>query len=122
LAGGRRCGGGRSGDDFGTPLAISRVTVREAAMAGEDITIEIIKAIRDEARQTRAEMREMKVEMDQRFDAVDQRFDGVDQRFDVIEERLALTNQRLDITNERLGVVESTMLTLARRQRTSIKA
>ena len=84
-------------------------------MANEDITLEIIKAIREDVRQTRKEM-------EQRFEAMDQRFDGMDQRFDTVEERLALTSQRLDITNERLGVVESTMLTLARRQRTSIKA
>ena len=37
-------------------------------MAGDDITIEILKSIRDEARETKSEFR-------QRFDAMDQRFD-----------------------------------------------
>jgi len=72
-------------------------------MPGDDITIEILKTIRDEARETRR--------------AFTERFDAVDQRFDVLEERVHLTSQRLDITNERLGLVESTLLTLARRQR-----
>ena len=91
-------------------------------MASEDITIEIMKAIREDVRQTSDEVRQTRQEMEQRFDGVEQRFDGVDQRFDTMEERIALTNQRLDIANERLGVVESTMLTLARRQRTANKA
>ena len=38
-------------------------------MANEDITLEIIKAIREDVRQTRKEM-------EQRFEAMDQRFDG----------------------------------------------
>jgi chromosome segregation ATPase len=59
--------------------------------------------------------------MDRRFDAVDQRFDAVDQRFDTLEECVDLTRQRLDIANDRLGVVESTLLTLARRQRSMNK-
>ena len=44
-------------------------------MAGDDITIEILKSIRDEARETKSEFR-------QRFDAMDQRFDAMDRRFD----------------------------------------
>ncbi len=40
-------------------------------MAGDDITIEILKSIRDEARETKSEFR-------QRFDAMDQRFDAMD--------------------------------------------
>jgi chromosome segregation ATPase len=90
-------------------------------MAENDITIEILKTIREEARETKRALEERFDGMDQRFDGMEQRFDGMDQRFDVVEERLALTNQRLDITNERLGVVESTLLTLARRQRSMAK-
>src|SRR5262249_35855407 len=100
----------------------------EVAMASEDITIEILKNIRDEARETKREFQEKFAAMDQRFDAMDQRFDAMDQRFDamdqrfdVLEERVDLTSQRLDITNQRLGVVESTLLTLARRQRSMNK-
>jgi hypothetical protein len=74
-------------------------------MASEDITIEILKNLRSEMRE--------------RFDGMDQRFDAMDRRFDVLEERIDLTAQRLDITNERLGVVESTLMTLARRQRST---
>lgn len=72
-------------------------------MAGSDLTIEILKALRKEMRQ--------------RFDAVDKRFEAMDKRFDVLEERGELTIQRLDITNERLDVVEATLLTLANQQR-----
>jgi chromosome segregation ATPase len=89
----------------------------EAAMAGDDITIEILKEIRAELRGVNQRMDGM----DKRFDGIDERFDGMNQRFDTLEERIDLTSQRLDITNERLGVVESTLLTLARRQRTAIK-
>jgi hypothetical protein len=83
-------------------------------MAGDDITIEILKGIRED-------MRERFGAMDQRFDAMDRRFDAMDQRLDTMEERTELITQRLDITNERLGVVESTLLTLARRQRLTLR-
>ena len=90
-------------------------------MASEDITIEILKNIRDEARETKREFQEQFAAMDQQFAAMGQRFDAMDQRFDTLEERVDLTSQRLDITNDRLGVVESTLLTLARRQRSMNK-
>jgi len=97
-------------------------------MTSEDITIEILKSIRDEARETKKAFEALFDAMDRRFDAMDGRFDSMDgrfdamdRRFDTLEERVDLTSQRLDITNERLGVVESTLLTLARRQRATIK-
>ena len=83
-------------------------------MPGDDITIEVLKDIR-------REMRERFDAVDRRFDAVGRRFDAMDQRFETMEERAELTSQRLDITNERLGVVESTLTTLARRQRATQK-
>ena len=79
-------------------------------MAGSDITIEILKDIRREVRET-----------GKRVDSIDQRLGSMDARLGSMDTRLELTSQRLDITNERLGVVESTLLTLARRQRTTIK-
>ena len=88
-------------------------------MAGDDITIEILKSIRQEARDTKMEFQARFEAIDRRFDAMDRRFDGMDHRFDVLEERIDLTAQRLDITNERLGVVESTLMMLARRQRST---
>ena len=54
-------------------------------MGENDITIEILKTIREEARETKRALEE-------RFKGMDQRFDGMDQRFDGVEERLALTN------------------------------
>ena len=90
-------------------------------MASDDITIEILKSLRTEMRERFDGVDRRFDAMDQRFDAMDQRFDAVDQRFDTLDERVDLTSQRLDITNERLGVVESTLLTLARRQRITTK-
>jgi len=79
-------------------------------MADSDLTIEILKDIRREVLDAKA-----------RFDSIDKRFDSIDKRFDSTDKRLELMDQRIDITNERMGVVESTLLTLARRQRTTIK-
>jgi hypothetical protein len=83
-------------------------------MAGSDLTVEILKGIREE-------MRDMRKTFELRFDGIDQRFDRIDQRLDTVAERGEITSQRLDITNERLGVVESTLLTLARRQSATLK-
>jgi hypothetical protein len=59
------------------------------SMAGSDITIEILKDIRDEIRGVRTEL-------------------GA---------RLDVTNERLDVNNQRLDMVESTLLDLAEQQR-----
>lgn len=93
-------------------------------MAGSDITIEILKEIRRDVRDNskRLESMDQRLEsMDQRLDSLDQRLDSLDQHVDSMDQRLALTDQRIDITNERLGVVESTLLTLARRQRLTLR-
>src|SRR5580692_1472970 len=68
-----------------TPL----LTSKEMSMAGSDITIEILKDIRDEIRGVRIEL-------------------GA---------RLDVTNERLDTNNQRLDLVESTLLDLAEQQR-----
>jgi hypothetical protein len=59
------------------------------SMGGSDITIEILKDIRDEIRGVRTEL-------------------GA---------RLDVTNERLDVNNQRLDMVESTLLDLAEQQR-----
>jgi len=69
-------------------------------MAGSDITIEILKDIRDEIRGVRTELRDeirgVRIELGARLD---------------------VTNQRLDTNNQRLDLVESTLLDLAEQQR-----
>src|ERR1022692_3149210 len=83
------------------------------SMAGGDITIEILKDIRDEIRGVRGEQ----VETNKRLEVVNERLDASIQRLDVIGERLDVTNQRVDVTNQRLDTVESTLLDLAQQQR-----
>jgi hypothetical protein len=96
-----------AGPTSGTPFAMVACYREEVAMAGSDMTIEILKGMRKEMRE--------------RFDSVDKRLNGVEKRLDVLDERLDLTVERLDIMNERLDVVESTLLTLARQQRMFMK-
>jgi chromosome segregation ATPase len=86
-------------------------------MAGSDITLEILKEIRRDVRENGKRLDSM----DKRLGSLDERVESMDKRLDSMDVRLELTSQRLDITNERLGVVESTLLTLARRQRVTIK-
>jgi chromosome segregation ATPase len=76
------------------------------SMAGGDLTIEILKNIRDEIRGVNG-----------RLDAVNGRLDVTNERLDVVTERLDVTIGRLDVTNERLDTVESTLLDLAEHQR-----
>jgi hypothetical protein len=75
------------------------------SMAGDDLTIEILKDIRAEIRGMHAEQV-----------ATNQRLDATNHRLDVTVERLALTIERLDIGNRRLDTVESTLLDLAEKQ------
>ena len=75
-------------------------------MAGSDITIEILKDIRNEIRGVSG-----------RLDVTIQRLDVTIQRLDVSIERLDVTIQRLDVTNLRLGAVETTLLDVAEQQR-----
>jgi hypothetical protein len=69
------------------------------SMASDDITVELLRSIRDEIR------------------GVNQRIDVTNQRLDVAIARMDLTNQRLDGTNDRLDVVESTLLDVVAEQR-----
>ena len=114
-------------------------------MADSDITIEMLKSIRSELRDFRQETSDFRQETNQRFGGVEDRLGsvegrlggvegrlggvegrlggvegrlgGVEHRLEVLDERLELTNERLDIGNQRLDVIESTLLTVARRQR-----
>ena len=61
-------------------------------MAGSDITIEILKAMRKEMRE--------------RFDGVDKRFDGVDKRFDAVDQRLNAVDKRFDAADKRFDSVD----------------
>ncbi len=81
----------------------SLLNCKEMSMAPSDITVEILKDIRDEIRGVRGEVRDLRADTNQRLDATNQRLD--------------VTNQRLDATNQRLGLVEATLLDLAEQQR-----
>jgi hypothetical protein len=66
------------------------------SMTDFDITVEILKDIRDETRGVRGEVRELHLDTNQRLDA---------------------TNHRLDANNQRLDLVETTLLDLAEQNR-----
>jgi chromosome segregation ATPase len=66
------------------------------SMAGSDVTVEILKDIRDEIRGMRGDTNE---------------------RLDATNKRLDAANDRLDTTNHRLDMVETTLLDLAQQQR-----
>lgn len=72
-----------------------------------DLTIEILKQIRDEIRVTRADL--------------SARIDETNARLDQTNSRLDQTNSRLDQTNSRLDRVEETLLELAQQQRFVVK-
>jgi hypothetical protein len=65
-------------------------------MSESDVTVEILKDIRDNIRGVRTELREEIRETNRRLDAV---------------------NDRLDLNNHRLDTVETTLLDLAEQQR-----
>jgi hypothetical protein len=69
------------------------------SMAGSDITIEILKDIRDATRATNV------------------RLDGVTGRLDVVAERLDIVAARVDVGTQRLDMVETTLLDLAQQNR-----
>ncbi len=69
-------------------------------MAGSDITIEILKDIRDEIRGTNA-----------RVDTINSRLDVTNSRLDTLEHALS----------HRLGAVERTLLDLAEQQRLVVR-
>ena len=68
-------------------------------MSGDDLTVSILREIRDEIRTTRTDL-------GSRIDATNQRLDA---GLGAINERLGETNARLDETNGRLAVVETTL-------------
>jgi hypothetical protein len=71
-------------------------TEKEMSMADSDITVEILKDIRDEIRGVRGEVRELRGDTNQRLD---------------------ITNHRLEANTQRLDLVETTLLDLAEQQR-----
>ena len=76
-------------------------------MAGSDITVEILKDIRDEIRGLRTDTND--------------RFDVLTGRFDVLTDRVDVTHTRLDVANARLAVVETTLLDMAEQQRLVVR-
>jgi chromosome segregation ATPase len=56
-------------------------------MEPTDLTIQILKEIRDDARKHAAEVNQRFEKMDQRFEKMDQRFEKMDQRFEMQEQR-----------------------------------
>src|SRR5262245_29256137 len=73
---------------------------REMSMAGSDITVEILKDIRDEIRGVRTEVHDLRSDSNKRFSSVE----------------TALLDLRTD-TNKRSGVVETALLDLAEQHR-----
>jgi hypothetical protein len=66
------------------------------SMAGGDLTVEILKDIRDEIRGVRTEVHDLREDTNLRLDA---------------------TNQRLDTSNQRLNLVEAAILDLSEQHR-----
>ena len=105
-------------------------------MADSDITIEILKGIRSELRDFRQETSDFRQETNQRFGGVEDRLGEVEGRIAGVEGRRSTAalggvaassrgsgrtsrahERTTDIGNQRLDVIESTLLTVARRQR-----
>lgn len=60
-------------------------------MTASDLTVEILREIRDEARQTNRRL----AAVESRLGAMDQRFESMDQRLESIDQRLGRTEQGL---------------------------
>lgn len=71
-------------------------------MAGGDITVEILKDIREAIRGTNSRLDTMESSLSQRLDGVVQRLDGVTQRLDLVETTL------LDLSEQHRFVVSYT--------------
>ncbi|MBX3228751.1 MAG: hypothetical protein KIT84_39940 [Labilithrix sp.] len=67
-----------------------------------DLTVEILKQIRDGVLESKAEIVSLRNELSYRIDATNARLDATNERLDATNERLDATNERLDATNERL--------------------
>jgi hypothetical protein len=73
------------------------------SMAGSDITIEILKDIRDATRATN-------VRLDSMESSLTGRLDGVTERIDIVA-------ARVDVATQRLNIVSTTLLDLAQQNR-----
>ncbi len=76
-------------------------------MAGSDITIEILKEIRETTRATSARLDSMEV--------------SFNSRLDITNERLEIVTDRLDVMSERLDLVETTILDVVRESRSTAR-
>ncbi|HEY1812006.1 MAG TPA: hypothetical protein VGG74_06585 [Kofleriaceae bacterium] len=64
-------------------------------METTDITVQILRDIRDDLRGVSSRLDRFEQRVDARFDAIDRRFDAVDARFDRLELRVDLVDSRL---------------------------
>ena len=81
-------------------------------MAGPDITIEILKEIRDTARATSARLDSLEGTFNRRFDVMGE-------RLEVVTDRLTVVTDRLDVMSDRLDLVETTLLDVVRESRST---
>jgi hypothetical protein len=92
----------------GTEVALARpreIDTLEQHVETTDITVQILRDIRDT-------MNVRFDAVDKRFDAVDKRFDAVDARFDKLESRVTGVEQRLGAVEGRLIGVESSVTSI----------
>ncbi|HEY1550990.1 MAG TPA: hypothetical protein VGG28_24345 [Kofleriaceae bacterium] len=62
-------------------------------METDDITVQILRDIRDEIRGTNARLDRFEQRVDARFDGVDARFDRIELRVDLVDSRLVGVEQ-----------------------------
>ena len=71
-------------------------------MEPTDLTIEILKGIRDEVRGVREEVHDLRAEMNERIDRTNERLDQTNERLDGLRDRQTATEVRL--ATELVGV------------------
>lgn len=71
-----------------------------------DITVEILKQIRDGVTGT-----------NQRLESVEQRLGSMDRRLETVEHRLGAMDRRLESVDDRMGTIEGALLDLAQQHR-----
>ena len=76
-------------------------------MSDSDLTVVILREIRELAASTKKGLDETNARMDARFDAVDKRFDSVDKRFDAIEQRLTIVERGVQHLSDEMYFVKS---------------
>ncbi len=83
-------------------------------METTDLTITILKEIRDDARSHSEQMK-------QQFERVDQRFERVDQRFERMDERFERSDQRFEVIETSLRDLSQQLVMLSRGIKTALE-